>query len=164
MGGIDSIAEAFVLSFRIAKSLLLVTQFGPNKSDRVIESAFPIRNIAYSNCSIISNSETQVKEKLDSLEEVEMRLMIEWMIRERKSDIRLYLREALHSLPSQQTYDYVLLDCPPRLTTACINALAASDYILIPVLPDTTSTRSVAHLLRSLRQLQPVLPFLFPIL
>ena len=140
------------------KCLQHFLQASKHTAAQIIESAIPIRNIAYSNCSIISNSETQAKEKLDSLEEVEMRLMIEWMIRERKSDIRLYLREALHSLPSHHTYDYVLLDCPPRLTTACINALAASDYILIPVLPDTTSTRSVAHLLRTLKQLQPVLP------
>ena len=48
----------------------------------------------------------------------------------------------------------VLIDCPPRLSTACINALAASDFILVPVLPDATSARSVPNLLRTLKRLR----------
>ena len=51
-------------------------------------------------------------------------------------------------------FDYVLLDCPPRLSTACVNALAASDFALIPVLLDTTSAQSVPNLLRKLRRLR----------
>src|SRR5262249_3841576 len=97
------------------------------------------------------------------LEDVEMHLLAQWMLREHGPDDRLYLREALHDLPSKGGpwgYSYVLIDCPPRLSTACINALAASDFLLIPVLLDATSARSVPNLLRMVRRLRA--PHLFP--
>ena len=50
-------------------------------------------------------------------------------------------------------FNYALLDCPPRLTTACINALAASDYVLVPVLLDATSAERVPLLLEWLGRL-----------
>jgi cellulose biosynthesis protein BcsQ len=89
------------------------------------------------------------------LEDVEMRLMAEWMLRPTGSDVRLALREALHDFQLQQRgYRYVLIDCPARLSTACINALAASDFILVPVLLDATSARSAPSLLGTLRRLR----------
>jgi cellulose biosynthesis protein BcsQ len=68
-----------------------------------------------------------------SLEDAEMRLMAEWMFRTEASDIRLFLREALHDVNLQaRGFDYVLIDCPPRLSTACVNALAACDLLNSP--------------------------------
>ena len=96
-----------------------------------------------------------------SLEDVELRLMAEWMFRRTGPDVRLALREALHDLHLQQRgYRYVLIDCPPRLSTAFINALAASDFLLVPVLLDGTSTRSVTNLFRTVRRLRS--PKIFP--
>ena len=37
-------------------------------------------------------------------------------------------RRILHSPEISERFDFIVLDCPPRLTTASINALAASDY------------------------------------
>jgi cellulose biosynthesis protein BcsQ len=89
------------------------------------------------------------------LEDVEMRLMAEWMFRQTGPDVRLRLREALHDLGlKEKGYRYVLIDCPPRLSTACINALGASDFFLIPVILDATSARSVPNLFRTLCQLR----------
>jgi cellulose biosynthesis protein BcsQ len=83
-----------------------------------------------------------------------MRLMAEWMVRP-AGDVRLRLREALHDHRlEEEGYRYVLIDCPPRLSTACINALAACDFFLVPVLLDGTSGRSVPNLLRRLNRLR----------
>ena len=90
-----------------------------------------------------------------SLEDVEMRLMAGWMFRREGPDVRLFLREALHALELKEAgYRYVLIDCPPRITTACINALAACDFFLLPVLLDATSARAVPNLFRTLRRLR----------
>ena len=48
----------------------------------------------------------------------------------RKTVLRQYVESV------KQDYDYVLLDCRPSLGMLVINALAASDYVLIPVQAD----------------------------
>ena len=107
------------------------------------------------NCGVLTNSDWATGgAAADSLEETENRLMAEWLFDPSRPDPRFFLREALHGTGVGRAYSYVLLDCPPRLTTACVNALAASDFVLIPVLPDAVSTRAVENLLRTLKQLQ----------
>ena len=104
---------------------------------------------AVPHCSVLTNSDARAGgNPADSLEETETRLMVEWLLDRTRPDPRFFLREALHD-PGLD-YGYVLLDCPPRLTTACVNALAASDFVLIPVVPDPVSTRAVENLLRTL--------------
>jgi cellulose biosynthesis protein BcsQ len=105
-------------------------------------------------CSIVTNSDARDKSSAsDSLEETENRLMAEWTVRT-IDEIRLSLRKGLHAPELTRRFDYVILDCPPRLTTACVNALAASDYVLVPVIPDALSARSVPELLRTLNDLR----------
>ena len=45
----------------------------------------------------------------------------------RETVLRQYIDEI------KQDYDYVLLDCRPSLGMLVINALSASDYVLVPV-------------------------------
>jgi cellulose biosynthesis protein BcsQ len=99
------------------------------------------------------SSETSGSED-DSLEESEMRLMINWIFERDPSDIRFLLRKALHDIQLEDCFDFILMDCPPRLTTACINGLAASDYVLVPVTLDAMATNSVPYLLKSLDYLK----------
>jgi cellulose biosynthesis protein BcsQ len=47
-----------------------------------------------------------------------------------------------------------LIDCPPRLTTGSINALAASDYVLIPVLLEEDSAAAVPRMIAWLKRFQ----------
>lgn len=75
-----------------------------------------------------------------------------WLIAPEHGDVRFRLRSLLHAEEVQRDYDFILLDCPPRLTTACINALTAADYVLIPVVLDERSTEGAPRLLRWLRE------------
>jgi len=93
----------------------------------------------------------------EGLADVENRAMAEWLLHPERGDVRHVLRSYLHAPEVWQDYDYVLLDCPPRLTTACINAFAAADFVLIPVIPDRTSAEAVPRQLRTLKKLQGVL-------
>jgi cellulose biosynthesis protein BcsQ len=81
-----------------------------------------------------------------------------WIIGASADDVRFRLRALLHSEEIQGRYDAILLDCPPRLTTASINALAASDFVLIPTLLDAPSVERVPSLLAWLRRLKDRTP------
>jgi chromosome partitioning protein len=93
----------------------------------------------------------------DPLADVEAWLMARWLIRPQEGDVRFALRAALHNPDEAGEFDRVLIDCPPRLTTACVNALACCDYVLVPVNLDRTSALAAPRLLGLLRQLQPAL-------
>jgi cellulose biosynthesis protein BcsQ len=89
----------------------------------------------------------------EELLDVETVLGQRWHAQPALDDVRYRLRAILHAADIADQFDFILLDSPPRLTAACVNALGASDYVLIPVLPNKTSTEAVPRLLRWLKRL-----------
>ena len=69
------------------------------------------------------------------------------------------LRQYVDSV--KRDYDYVLLDCRPSLGMLVINALAASDYVLIPVQADYLAAEDMTELVGTVqsikRQINPKL-------
>jgi len=90
----------------------------------------------------------------ENLASREMQQMVRWLAGGTADDVRYRLRRALHSPEIAANFDLVLLDCPPRLSTACINALAACDYVLIPVILDQVSAEAAPRMLRWLWKLK----------
>lgn len=61
---------------------------------------------------------------------------------------RVLLAEWLSLVNADDEYDYVIFDCPPATKLVSQNALAASDFYLVPVVPDAMSSRGVTHFRR----------------
>jgi cellulose biosynthesis protein BcsQ len=104
--------------------------------------------------TVVPNSEIYLVAADEELGNLETAISQRWQVRITNDDVRYRLRAILHSAEIAERFDFILLDCPPRLTTACINALAASDYVMIPVLPNAVSTSAVPRLLRWLQHLR----------
>lgn len=62
------------------------------------------------------------------------------------------LRQYVDSV--KQNYDYVLLDCRPSLGMLVINALSASDYVLVPVQADYLAAEDMTELLGTVQSIQ----------
>lgn len=61
---------------------------------------------------------------------------------------RVLLAEWLSAINADSEYDYIIFDCPPATKLVSQNALAASDFYLVPVVPDAMSSRGVTHFRR----------------
>ena len=87
-----------------------------------------------------------------SLSSVEVGLV---NVMSRETVLRQYLDEV------KKDYDYVLLDCRPSLGMLVINALSASDYVLIPVQADYLAAEDMTELIGTVqsirRQINPKL-------
>lgn len=62
------------------------------------------------------------------------------------------LKRALDSVKSD--YDYIIVDCPPSLGLLTINALTASDSVLIPVQCEYYALEGLSQLLNTVRLVQ----------
>jgi chromosome partitioning protein len=91
-----------------------------------------------------------------SLSRQENRHMVQWVMRG-GSDVRYRLIECLmkggvlKNKPQDNGFDVVIIDAPPRLTTATVNAMCASTHLLVPTALTTISARAVGPFLSMAR-------------
>lgn len=62
------------------------------------------------------------------------------------------LRDALEAV--SQPYDYILLDCPPALGAITLNALAASDLLIIPTQAEYFSAYALRNMMGTIRRIR----------
>lgn len=59
--------------------------------------------------------------------------------------------------PIRESYDFILIDCPPQLSILTINALSCADGVLIPVKTDYLAYRGLTQLLDSIQGVQELI-------
>lgn len=62
------------------------------------------------------------------------------------------LKGAIHGI--REKYDFILIDCPPSLDLLTLNALAASDSVLVPIQCEYLALEGVSELLDTLMRLR----------
>ncbi len=120
---------------------------------RVLQAESPTGAVLWDNLTRIADTEGWLLAATEALADVEEHAKASWLLKSGARDVRYDLRRALHDPMIQDRFDAILLDCPPRLSTACVNALTACDYVFMPVLLDKTSLDAVPRLLKWLRLL-----------
>ncbi|VTT97942.1 Chromosome partitioning protein ParA OS=Gluconobacter morbifer G707 GN=GMO_19480 PE=4 SV=1: CbiA [Gemmataceae bacterium] len=108
------------------------------------------------------NPHSQLVAATDRLAYAELNQTVQWLLRvggagkvwNGRHDGRMILRRALHARGMSKRFDVILMDCPPLLNLCCANALAASDYVLTPVMPSVKSVERVTPLLRRVMEVK----------
>lgn len=90
-----------------------------------------------------------------TLNRVENRVAFRWLVGESGGDIRYNVHEVLSSRAMRnEAYDIVIIDAPPRLTTASANALCASTHVLVPTILDNISATAAVNTLDAIQKLK----------
>ena len=100
--------------------------FGPNEEESDVSTELG------TTCALVPTT--------DEMAYAETNLTVRWYLKDAKRDPRFLLRRELQRKRVTNAYDVVLLDCPPFINISCVNALGASDYVLVPVLPSRPAT------------------------
>ena len=89
-----------------------------------------------------------------SLSARENELLVHWLLRTSAEDVRYRLAKFLLDDRIRERIDVVILDTPPRLTAATINALCASTHLIVPTKYDRLSAEAVGPFLYAVRKLK----------
>lgn len=68
------------------------------------------------------------------------------------------LRDARDCIEEDDSYDVMVIDCPPNFSAACVAAITASNSIVIPVVPDAFSVEGMSDLISQIDGVRKVQP------
>ena len=77
-----------------------------------------------------------------------------------KKNRALSLKKQLDKV--KESYDYVLIDCPPSLSLLTINALTAADSVLIPIQCEFYALEGVSQLIQTVDRIRKRATLIFP--
>lgn len=69
-----------------------------------------------------------------------------------QQDREYFLKSKLDEL--KQTYDFILIDCPPSLGILTVNGLSAADQVLIPMQTEYFALEGLSQLVQSIKLIQ----------
>ncbi len=133
-----SLSETILTQEDYAESLNLQNDSNPSKASMLVDG----RNsdwLLTSTAAVDGIATARCIPSYYSLAATENRVMVEWLVAKRSDDIRFTLARLLHDPKVQDRFDIILIDAPPRLTTGCIQALAAATHVLLPTVLDDLS-------------------------
>ncbi|MBR2444604.1 MAG: ParA family protein [Clostridia bacterium] len=65
-----------------------------------------------------------------------------------------YLKNQLGKLKEDHAFDYIVIDCPPSLGVITINALSASNYVMIPAQCEFYALEGLTQLMMSIKAIR----------
>lgn len=88
------------------------------------------------------------------LARTENKLLVEWLISDCDPGMPYFLAKLLLHDEVQANFDRVLIDAPPRLSVACVQALCASTHLVIPTVMDQLSAEAVSTFVNEVEELR----------
>lgn len=92
-----------------------------------------------------------------TFEKLERNLEYRWVLNDTEDDIRFRLSRALLSPDIQNSYDRIIVDAPPRVTTGFLNGFCSATHLFVPTVVDNVSAIAVGTFAGRFRELRSAL-------
>lgn len=137
-----------------ASILLMASQLG-NTASRLLDFKVAVEDFKKLLIGINKVANGRIVIADVALERMDFQTQAKFFL-EPKCDVRFLFRSILHQKEVTDFFDLVIFDCPPRLTTSTVNALTASDYVLIPTKLDERSFEAIPRTLSFIHSLSTI--------
>lgn len=124
-------------------------------TDRLLREIFPGPRIREFSFSCKDEPGCRIMLAREHLEVAEFEQQSRFFV-DPEREVRFHIQKNLQVPEILQEFDYVLFDCPPRMSTACINALTCADWVLIPSTLSQLDIEAVPRTLKWLLDLRTV--------
>lgn len=150
-------------TFNIATSLIskkkkvLMIDLDPQASLTIYTNLEPYE-MEYSIVDVLKNPKLDINKSIVSIREnldiIPSRIELAGLESELLSRTarELILDRALKNIDEE--YDFIIIDCPPQLSTLTINALATTDHVIIPCKTDFLAYRGIDQLLETVENIK----------
>lgn len=149
---IDLDFQGTLSSMSIASSHWVPPKGSDSRASHLISGDLTPQDIANTGQTAAGEVRLKILTAFYDLAQAENRVMIDWLIGDRTNDVRFRLADLLHSPAVRDAFSLVVIDCPPRFTTASIQALAAGTHLLIPTVLDDPSAEAVKTFVREVER------------
>ena len=154
-GGVAKTTSTFNISACLAKrgNKVLMIDLDPQASLTIYAGLEPYEH-EKSIVDVLKNQRQDIKECIVKIREnmdiITSRIELSGVENELLSRTarELILHRALEKV--KKNYDYIVIDCPPQLSTLTINALACTDKVIIPCKTDYLAYRGIKQLLETI--------------
>lgn len=152
---------AIDLDFQGSLSSMLTAELD-TESNRLAESAMAVLGsgfdpktlLNFAHCVRDTTTDSRVVTCGTAFAAFESMISLQWLIEDIQTDVRYHLASLLLSPEVQNSFDRVIIDAPPRNSAALVNALCASNFLIIPTVLDRLSTFGVATFLGDINRLK----------
>lgn len=140
--------KTLIIDLDSQASLTISAGLEPYDYEETIVSVLKKEGAALAQCARPLSDNLEIVTSRLELAQLEMELI-------GRSMRETILRRALGPVRGQ--YDFILIDCPPQLSILTINALAAADYVIVPVKTDYLAYRGVELLMESIEDVRELI-------
>ena len=140
--------KTLIIDLDSQASLTISAGLEPFDYENTIVSVLRKNGVAIEKCTLPLQENLKICPSRLELAQLEME-MIGRSMRE------MILKRALE--PIRSDYDFILIDCPPQLSILTINALACSDFVIVPVKTDYLAYRGVELLMESIQDIKDLI-------
>lgn len=140
--------KTLIIDLDSQASLTISAGLEPFDYENTIVSVLRKNGVAIEKCTLPLQENLKICPSRLELAQLEME-MIGRSMRE------MILKRALE--PIRNDYDFILIDCPPQLSILTINALACSDFVIVPVKTDYLAYRGVELLMESIQDIKDLI-------